>query len=408
MSALISEGGIGRRFEPVNKLKINNQDEGQSLWVAEDTLNTGSINVTSNGVYSAVEDELFAYDEVTVDVAEDITDPSDTGSVTGKDADGNDYEYSLGEDGNLDVNMIPAAIHIVVKPRKLKYEDGEILDFTGIHVYLMDGNNKRYTDTQYPTGEIPFNELIFPVTVADISQVKDTSYTSDILPSDMESFSPTLTAIFRDLTTDITTVTYSVINGQGTLYDSGWGSITNLRASKEPDTVCIIRNSYNSITGEFISTEELTTNVDSYTYTHNGKTVYYADGSTGHSNVRIDEELPHYNWGLQTEGAIAWTLIYGDIIIGGQEIPVQWMRSDGEILEDTFEIEVGEGGEPGPPEPDPWAGDYDVSWNGHTYNINRRIVPEVHYANGYCWQEGTTEYTVEQAVGFGWLIRVGM
>lgn len=104
----------------------------------------------------------------------------------------------------------------------------------------------------------------------------------------------------------------------------------------------------------------------------------------------------------------AWAMLYGTLSIGSNEIPVQWMRSDGEILEDTFKIYVVEEEEPVPePEPDPWGGYADVSWNRHHYNLNRRIVPEVHYANGYLWQEGiSTEYSVEQAASMGWLILI--
>jgi hypothetical protein len=409
----ILEGDLGRQFAPVDRLSVNNQGGGESRWVVADFLETNSLTAMENGLYLAVEEDCDCFDEVEVDVSEDLDDADDdtkaTKKITGKDPNldpNNDYAAGLDENGNLTKEMIPAAIHIVVPPRKLKYEDGETIDFTGIHVYLMNGNNQRYTDEDYPTGEIPFDELMFPETIADESQASGQSRSSDILPDGMESFSPISSCSFK---TDkgIVTSTVKVLDGRGTIYKTSHSlsSITYIRATDDPDAVCIVEDKYNSITGEYIETEEIKVSSSPNTYTHDGKKVYY-DTTQLSSIGSVVESLPIYSWDNIDRGYIAWTLIYGEIVSGGQEIPVQWVRFDGEILEDTFTIEVGEGGEPSPPQPDPWAGSADVSWGGHHYNLNRRIVPQVHYANGYCWQEGTSEYTVEQAASMGWLILI--
>lgn len=402
---IISEGGVSRKFAPVDKLKVNNQGSGVSLWVSDKEV--GSANITNNGVYAAVEDEYYAYDEVTVDVPEDLDDPSQTGSVTGHDpTDGNDYEYNLNEDGELDVSMIPAAIHIVVPPRKLKYEDNETIDFTGIHVYLMDGNNHRYTDDSYPTGEIPFGELLFPETIATAG---DGGKTSDLDTSPIEKpiYATGGYAVYEHGSSDVQIKEVLRVEG-GYCVSYVTTNHKNAKSIYASDRIGNASWTYEVYHNNKKIDAATIVHYATESYTHNGKTVYYGATNYGVTQYELNgfvevETLPNQ------DGAIAWTLVYGDSEGGGgNSIPVQWMRSDGEILEDTFEIEVGEGGEPGPPEPDPWAGNYDVSWHGHTYNINRKIVPEVHYANGYCWQEGTTEYTVEQAVGFGWLIRIGM
>lgn len=138
--------------------------------------------------------------------------------------------------------------------------------------------------------------------------------------------------------------------------------------------------------------------------TINGKSCYaYESGRL--ANIREPSANIRY-YDIKPDDNTLWSIVYGTKISGDiKEIPVQWMRSDGEILEDTFTIEIGES-EEGEEQEDPWAGSSDVSWGGHHYNINRRIVPEVHYANGYCWQEGTSEYTVEQAASMGWLILI--
>lgn len=164
----ILEGDLGRQFAPVDRLSIDNQGGGESRWVVADFLDISTLDASENGLYLAAEDDCDCYEEVEVEVSAELEE-DDYRKITGKDPNldpSNDYAVGLDENGNLTKEMIPAAIHIVVPPRKRKYAEGETLDFTGIHVYLMDGNNKRYTDSNYPTGEIPFDELIFPVTIA--------------------------------------------------------------------------------------------------------------------------------------------------------------------------------------------------------------------------------------------------
>jgi hypothetical protein len=365
----ILDGELRRQFAPVDRLSVDNQGGGVSPWVISDFLDISTLSVSENGLYLAAEEEYDCYEEVEVDISEELGE-GDYRRITGKDPNldpNNDYAAGLDENGNLTKEMIPAAIHIVVPPRKRKYEDGEVIDFTGIHVYLMDGNNKRYVDESYPTGEIPFNELIFPVTIASGGESGDSTVVPDGNPLDVPSFS------------------YIPAPEK-------FGSfLFCVRADDE--------------SGGFQVTAWIGEGGRKYTY--NGKTASYGDGSVGFPFSLYPTTTygnPQDYIGLS--GPIAWLMMYGGYEGGGSDtIPVQWIRSDGTILEDTFKIEVGES-EEGEDQPDPWAGSADVSWGGHHYNLNRRIVPEVHYANGYLWQEGTSEYTVEQAASMGWLILI--
>ena len=411
-SASILEGEISREFSPVDKLKVNNQGEGLSFWVPADGIELSSLTASENGLFLAFEDECDAYDEVEVDVPEDVADTEDkSGKITGKDPnDGNDYEVGLGDDGTLTTEMIPAAIHIVVPPRKLKYEAGEALDFSGIHVYLMDGNNHRYTDSSYPTGEIPFGELFFPVTTADEEYI--TGYKKATYNGLTVNYcgANALNCAYRGMNpqSDITTRGVEIASG-GTcyaLYHSSYFPGMSIKQyggyilSQEPFTFYEIHEGerYGSAksSGSKITTEH-------------GVEYYFASaigGFTDQYNIESMFPPPTFSESVHFLSDAAEAIWLGTIEEASAEIPVQWMRTDGEILEDTFQIEVGEGGEPSPPQPDPWGGYADVSWGGHHYNLNRRIVPQVHYANGYCWQEGTSEYTVEQAASMGWLILI--
>lgn len=56
---------------------------------------------------------------------------------------------------NIDI----ASIEVTKSPNKVEYNDGDTIDFTGIEVTAYKEDNSVF-------GVIPFEELIFPVTVA--------------------------------------------------------------------------------------------------------------------------------------------------------------------------------------------------------------------------------------------------
>ena len=411
----ILDGELRRQFAPVDRLIVDNQGGGVSPWVISDFLDISTLSVSENGLYLAAEEEYDCYEEVEVDISEELGE-GDYRRITGKDPNldpNNDYAAGLDENGNLTKEMIPAAIHIVVPPRKRKYLEGETLDFSGIHVYLMNGNNQRYTDEDYPTGEIPFDELIFPVTEAEGGG-------SDVQYADI---------------TDKTGLDEEVANALPVAYCTPhairWvGNYNSGKNESDTDPInelygtapcyCYVIETSNGLTS-YICSKEYFSGV-TQTYNHygeysmsfsgrhdsiNDKDVYWAQLTGSSLPESVSYNIPTFVLTLSHAMDTAYVILYGDQSESKKVIiPVQWIRSDGEILEDSFEIKVGEGGEPSPPEPDPWGGYSDVSYNGHHYNLNRRIVPAIHYANGYLWQEGTSEYTVDQAIDMGWLILI--
>ena len=64
----------------------------------------------------------------------------------------------------------PASIAVLILPVKTKYVDGEDIVFTGLSVAAFDSEGNLFTNDAYPNGTIPFSELIFPVTKADIDE----------------------------------------------------------------------------------------------------------------------------------------------------------------------------------------------------------------------------------------------
>ena len=228
----IKEGNITRKFAPIDKVKVDNTDGTQSIWVPEDDLKTGVLYASDNGIYIASEDGYDAYSEVVIRVEKriddgDLIDESDTDwkdidfdgdigdfdeldnwdvdtleefsddlegfddlfndedkwdeekekpitedemgdfdgdSLYGIDPEtGNEMEVSLDEDGFLDEEYIPWSIEITRLPDRTEFYDGHRIVFTGIEVSALT-TNADGGDTYTP---IPYNELIFPVRIAD-------------------------------------------------------------------------------------------------------------------------------------------------------------------------------------------------------------------------------------------------
>lgn len=463
-NALIEEGGLGRKFNPVDKLKVNTTDSKDSLWVPEESHKTGVLHAYENGIYLAENDGYESYHQVLVRVENNISnseepetwdevDPTDeadmwdektledyledpeafddlfndedewddegeetdeekglkfdeekedkleNNKLTGKDLNvdptgNNDYEVGTDENGNLTEEMVPAAIHIVVPPRKRKYLEGETLDFSGIHVYLMDGNNHRYTDRQYPTGEIPFNELSFDPLTAEgseemIHNVSSAGYLMTLRTTGLTK---------RDYAKKYDGDAYLVLVQERGGANNQLFYTPVLAGLNETAVHMQYREYYSSGVSEWYDW--------GYSSRNQG---YYFTHCAGQMGDLVESSIPCFGtFESTTEAENAIIEAIGSGEFGGSKVTVSWTRSDGEILKDTYEIKIVSEEEPVPePEPDPWGGYADVSWGGHHYNLNRRIVPEVHYANGYLWQEGISyEYNVEQAASMGWLILI--
>lgn len=462
-NAAIIEGDTTKKFNPVSKVKVSNSGTGESTWIPEDSKETHSLSVTKNGIYYAASEGYTAYDTVTVNVSSetevnyegilmDMPDLADLGlydlddlegldgldldldelqdlenlildgdleegeiptsstKIKGIDPDSGElHEVGLDQDGNLMEQALPDHIHIVVYPRKRHYLEGEIIDFSGIHVYLMKKGTERFTCEQYPTGEIPFGELMFPVTIADGSGQSEQQASSDLFP-DGVAFGSTGTLTYRSTygSTSGQTFTETLsIDGAVTLFMFKGYSWGYLFASKSNTAIGTITDSMSG--GSFT-----TPMCDSIT--HNGKTAYLTAGTVGWGYAGRDVEsvspsADPTTW--SSTSAIAWTMLYGNITGGGQEIPVQWMRSDGEILEDTFPIEIVTEEVPEPePEPDPYADAYDFIWEGKKYCFNKSLArSEVMYSNGTVWQTWlggqSPPYTVDQALKLKLIVQVG-
>lgn len=152
----IKEGGKGRAFGPVVALMVQGDDGKYLPWVPESErqLNTKSVN--KNGVYQAKKEGVYGWRSVSVNV------PTDQG-VTGTDPT-TGQQVAVGVDpttGELTETVVPVEIRVTVPPTKTEYTHGEAINYSGIVVHAYDA-------TGADMGVVPFNELIFPVTTADV------------------------------------------------------------------------------------------------------------------------------------------------------------------------------------------------------------------------------------------------
>lgn len=351
----IKEDNKARQFASVQKVVINNTSSGTSLWVPEDIAETDELSVTENGVYCAYDDNVFGYSQVVVNVSESLNDRSEKdkaiGKITGTNPDTGDTEsYGVDEDGNLTKEVLPSglpqAIHIVIAPTKKKYDSGETLDFSGIHVYLLDGEGHQWTSDEYPTGEIPFDELLFPVTIAEGGEVS--KYWKASLDGKSITFSSEGGSEEYDAQNGYVYETTIQITGEMYLVrvDGGYPKVIF-----KDNTASLYAKQKTTYMGFDWGTAEITiTSANASADIASGNiTYYYATIASGSSTFVMSEALfpPYSNegfpsWQEPLTSQAAELLFHGNITRAdsSKDIPVQWIRLDGKTLEDTYSITV--------------------------------------------------------------------
>lgn len=464
----IKEGNITRKFAPIDKVKVDNTDGTQSIWVPEDDLKTGVLYASDNGIYIASEDGYDAYSEVVIRVEKriddgDLIDESDTDwkdidfdgdignfdeldnwdvdtleefsddlegfddlfndedkwdeekekpitedemddfdgdSISGIDPEtGNEMEVSLDEDGFLDEEVLPSSISIIREPFKLKYMDGDLILFAGLVVqaYTEDGN--VWTDAGHPDGIIPLSELYFPVKTAcmdgedqnwwevdGIGTVRLTPASVEIQYDEGYFNDKRYYHYIYELSASAPVYYYKIYDGERT---------TVAYVSTEPFTVKSMR------------THPLGWSDDRATrqgaeHTYNGHTAYVSPPLTGGGNL----------WNLIPASASQGD-IWNDAVLAVttgekiksvmQTVPVQYIRDDGETLEDSYQIEVFEkesGGDSGAS----WDGN--ISYGGNDYMLNPNSVVGLSYnpESKKVIAPNIGEYKVDQAIDVGLLI----
>ena len=340
---IIQEGGVGKQLT-ADKLKTNLVGGGTCLWVPEDETRLGTKYISKNGTYKASDDDYYGYSEVTV---------SGIGTATGTGEDGETHQYTEDGDGGIIDTILPDSIVVESPPTVTEYSDGATIDFSGMVVkgYLKSGD--LWTDSSHPDGIIPISELTLPVTTADSGSTSGEKASSSLIPEPFE-FSSRVELIRGPM--DSSADDYAYFSDAG-------GAILVGRLSSRSIKGLHASASQNDVEEDIWYYARGGSDTDTITknrsYTYDGKTVFFGGWTSGwgFTNKDIKSLSPDGTNTLAnySEGAIAWTMIYGTIIPGGQVIPVQYMSGE-KTLESSFTITVGQAAPTSPSDGDDESG----------------------------------------------------
>lgn len=394
---IIQEGGTNYQFT-AKKLKTDKVGGGSVLWVPEEETVLKKKKITEEGTYKASDEGVYGYSEVQVDV-------TGSGSVHGKritqngtykaeddgyigyskvkvnvrggngsadnsgrpritfDSDGNiedapggigsalsGIDPSTGEwitvgvdnSGNLVLTPAPAGIEIITPPTKTSYVKGETINYSGIVVSLKNNSGGTFTDSTYPNGHIPMQELLLPIQIAPSGEGSSISVplapqmdsneaeTKGIAQAYVDSYSHPKTNLNVGVSTGVnfSWFFYNDSNGKTRRVDvasSNNGVLYQCYVNQESSNYKYLSFSLSGFTG--------------YTGS-NGVTIYYVDWSLEEFETYIPlsgSSFNDLNSGLEymTQNLVG---------SNAHTIPVQWKsRYNDNTFEDSFEITVTEG-----------------------------------------------------------------
>ena len=312
----IQEGGTPFNFS-VDKLRTSQVGGGHVDWVPEDETRLTQKTFTSNGKFPASRYGYYGFSEVTINVK--------GAAVTGRGDDGKEHYVDVDDDGKIRSIIVPTAIGITVPATVLTYGNGAYIVFDGTVVALNADGTVWISDSRYPQGIIPNNELILSDTVADINKVvhadeDGTFYVSDgsLFTTNWQSDDGNNYIIVPPLVKIV-----SMYNGSGSQY-----------------VVCISNDPFTAIGEKFQNGVVLVeSTIAAIPYTYNGKNYYYTS-TEWYSPAPVVTIKSNTYTDLIPD---AFAAAIGGRAVGedGQPITLSWARpGDGEVLQTTYYISV--------------------------------------------------------------------
>ncbi len=327
----INAGSKARGFEGVDKLRTQLSGGGTCLWVPSYGVRLGTKRVTENGTYSAADEQLYGYSSVQVNVDAEVD------QLTGKGQDGNDYSVTKNGSGGLVETKVPSEIRVTTLPTTIQYDSGDVIDFSGIVVTAYYGDGSVCED-------VPFNELIFPITQAQGD--------GDIYGTASSDLETVIQQPIRYSNYFVYRYEYDAPD-----YYLARGMITQFVYATE-DTKNLYKLNISDTAGYYVTEHKLYSNgteSDYHSplineYTNDGKKVYWSVYGTTFG--AYPDKITYMNmqpYSVRTQISdenlrkIAWTILYGEGEPTGAHaaIPVQWRRNcDGSLLETDFYIDI--------------------------------------------------------------------
>ena len=320
----IQEGGTAKQMT-VEKLRTNLVGGGSCLWVPEDTVTLGRKTITENGTFVAADDGLYGYARVTV---------RGVGRANGTDRDGDDASTTTDSGGALVTKKLPSRLVVDTPPTLTAYADGALIDFSGMVVRACLRSGGVWSDQAHPNGVIPLNELILPVTQADMASVHSDLWTNGAgINAIMLSYTQRWFIDYNDREKSVyVSEQVGVRNGKPAMYGCAVG----------PTQFFITR--YNNCIYTFGSTADR--ELAGYYFDAAAERGNYykfrmTTFSTGTGQVKEYGSADEWatavpNSTVKPTGTPSLTPVSA-----GQEVPVQWERpEDGKTLETAFEISV--------------------------------------------------------------------
>jgi len=323
---VILEGGTARNFN-AKRLYVR-PASGETLipFVPEDEVALTTKSITENGVYQAKKEGAYGWSSVTVNVPENT-------SVTGKGQDGKDHTITKDPiTGELVDEIAPEYIVVTMPPTTVQYQHGDTIDFSGIvvHAYDSDGGD---------LGEVPFGELVFPVTVADYDSAEVGFIVATGVNAAKIDFS-------IPLTVDNSDGLEAAIGSIGT-----WnGQAAYLWCVGTTQVKPVMMTQYNGHLYVYTDGDKFS---DSFSIIGSGAEGYTAYASIGLSTgawLKVDDSRLQLNGTIPTSDVDPTGTAV--TVVMCQDVPVQWPRTgDGAVLEASFVIYVspvtGGGGQAG-------------------------------------------------------------
>lgn len=240
----------------------------------------------------------------------------------------------------------PSSIEVVTMPRRTDYYDGELMNFEGIQVRLVNSDGSTYTDEWHPEGIVELGELDFEPVMADVSTMRDYVIGSFVQGDALTEYidPPVGFAIGRTFNYWQKTASGTIFHPSATADKDVRGTVNAFKAGSAYNRFVILLASeesfsyvYNNITFQSLG------------YSHDGKTVQWGAYSLSGGNyveygsdtcpTKDLKKNPNVIGSNTYKPLLAWEMVYGESSKSGH-VTVKWTRKDGRVLETTLDVTV--------------------------------------------------------------------